>query len=106
MRTTRRTTTRAFSPDNTLNTSPAIDEQITRSEENLTDETTVEEIYTPGSLSKDGKTKERIKKKNRNAEEEVDTNGIPSNLFIRPPLYPTSTVGHAEAVLLFLHLMV
>lgn len=58
MRTTRRTTTRAFSPDNTLNTSPVIDEQITRSEENLTDETTVEEIYTPGSLSKDGKSKE------------------------------------------------
>ncbi len=53
MRTTRRTTTRAFSPDNTLNNSPVIDEQIARSEENLTDETTVEEIYTPGSLSKD-----------------------------------------------------
>jgi hypothetical protein len=60
MRTTRRTTTRAFSPDNTLNTSPVIDEQIARSEENLTDETTVEEIYTPGSLSKD---KEQAKEK-------------------------------------------
>ena len=54
--------------------------------------------------NKDGKTKERIKKKNRNAEEvagrrgsnlipEVDANGIPSNLFIHPPLYPTSTGG-------------
>lgn len=58
MRTTRRTTTRAISPDNTLNNSPVIDEQIARSEENLTDETTVEEIYTPGSLSKDEKSKE------------------------------------------------
>jgi hypothetical protein len=58
MRTTRRTTTRAFSPDNTLNNSPVIDEQIARSEENLTDETSVEEIYTPGALSKDGKSKE------------------------------------------------
>lgn len=57
MRTTRRTTTRAFSPDNTLNNSPVIDEQIARSEENLTDETTVEEIYTPGSLSKEEQLK-------------------------------------------------
>ena len=63
MRTTRRTTTRAFSPDNTLNNSPVIDEQIARSEENLTDETTVEEIYTPGSLSKDGKSKEEQSRK-------------------------------------------
>lgn len=64
MRTTRRTTTRAFSPDNTLNSSPVIDEQKARSEENLTDETTVEEIYTPGSLSKDGKsTEEQSRKK-------------------------------------------
>lgn len=63
MRTTRRTTTRAFSPDNTLNTSPVIDEQIARSEENLTDETTVEEIYTPGSLSKDKKSKEEQSRK-------------------------------------------
>lgn len=57
MRTTRRTTTRAFSPDNTLNTSPVIDQQVARSEENLTDETTVEEIYTPGSLSKEEQLK-------------------------------------------------
>jgi hypothetical protein len=59
MRTTRRTTTRAFSPDNTLNNSPVIDEQIARSEENLTDETSVEEIYTPGALSNDEKSKEK-----------------------------------------------
>lgn len=64
MRTTRRTTTRAFSPDNTLNNSPVIDEQIARSEENLTDETTVEEIYTPGSLSKDNdQSKDQTHKK-------------------------------------------
>ncbi len=63
MRTTRRTTTRAFSPDNTLNNSPVIDEQIARSEENLTDETTVEEIYTPGALSNDEKSKEEQARK-------------------------------------------
>ena len=63
MRTTRRTTTRAFSPDNTLNNSPVIDEQIARSEENLTDETTVEEIYTPGTLSNDEKSKEEQARK-------------------------------------------
>ena len=63
MRTTRRTTTRAFSPDNTLNNSPVIEEQIARSEENLTDETTVEEIYTPGALSNDEKSKEEQARK-------------------------------------------
>lgn len=61
MRTTRRTTTRAFSPDNTLNNSPVIDQHIARSEENLTDETPVEEIYTPGSLSKDEKSDDNSK---------------------------------------------
>ncbi|WP_333819690.1 hypothetical protein [Ohtaekwangia sp.] len=59
MRTTRRTTTKQFSPDNTLNTSPAIDEQIARTEENLTDETPVEDIYTPGALSEEDQEKSK-----------------------------------------------
>ncbi|HEY9006171.1 MAG TPA: hypothetical protein VIM75_08560 [Ohtaekwangia sp.] len=59
MRTTRRTTTKQFSPDNTLNTSPAIDEQIARTEENLTDETPVEDIYTPGTLSEEDQEKSK-----------------------------------------------
>jgi hypothetical protein len=84
MRTTRRNATRQFSPDNTLNTSPVIEEQVARSEENLAEEIPVEDIYTPGSLSKNKRSKKpstEIESTTDEFEDEsIDNNNAPDHI--------------------------